>query len=144
MESVHILGGRKVSATKLMVGSIAAGCLFVGGCYWDWGPRPRRVYYAPPPPVVVVAPQPAPPPPEPEIAVGVEQPPPPPAEVIEPAPGPEVDFLWVPGWWAWEGGRWAWHRGYWGHRPRPGAVWVPHGWVRGPYGGWVHGGGYWR
>jgi hypothetical protein len=130
-----------MSTKRLAVGATAAACLIAGGCYIG-PPRPRRVYYEAPPPAVVVVPAPAPGP-EVEVAPGVEQPPPP-AEVIAPAPGPEVEFLWVPGWWAWEGGRWFWHGGYWGHRPHPGAMWVPHRWVRGPHGGWVHVGGYWR
>jgi hypothetical protein len=132
---------------KLMIGATAGACLLASGCVVE-PVGPRRPYYGPPravvvepaapPPAVVVAP-----PAEEEVAPGVEQPAPP-LEVIPPAPGPAVAWLWIPGWWAWEGGRWAWHRGYWGHRPHPGAVWVPHQWVRGPRGGWVHQGGQWR
>jgi len=114
-----------MSKTKLVVGAIVAGCLLAAGCVVRMQPAAVAVT------------------PEAEVGVGVGQPAPP-AEVITPAPGPEVDFLWIPGWWGWEGGRWAWHGGYWGHRPHPGAIWVPHSWVRGPHGGWVHGGGHWR
>jgi hypothetical protein len=128
-----------MDARKLVIGATAAACVIASGCIVEPA-RPRRVYVAPAPVVV----EPAPPAGAVvEVAPGVEQPPPP-AEVIVPAPGPETEYVWIGGWWAWEGGRWAWHRGYWGHRPHPGAVWVPHGWVRGPHGGWVHGGGYWR
>ena len=115
-----------MSLTKLIIGAIAAGCLFVGGCYV--AVRPAEVEVAAP---------------EGEVGVGVEQPVPP-AEVVTAAPGPAVDFLWIPGWWGWERGGWAWHGGYWGRRPHPAAVWVPHRWARGPHGGWVHSGGHWR
>jgi len=107
-----------MSITKLVVGAIVAGFLFAAGC--------------------VVSMQ-----PEGEVGIGIEQPAPP-ADVVITAPGPEVDFLWIPGWWWWEGGRWAWHGGYWGHRPHPGAEWVPHSWIRGSHGGWIHSGGHWR
>ena len=106
-----------MGAIKLILGATVVACLFAGGCYLG----PARG----------------------EVAMGIEQPAPP-AEVIAPAPGLDVDFFWIPGWWAWEGGRWGWHGGYWAHRPHPGAVWVPHSWVRGPHGGWIHGGGHWR
>jgi hypothetical protein len=115
-----------MSLTKLIIGAIAAGCLFVGGCYV--AVRPAEVEVAAP---------------EGEVGVWVEQPVPP-AEVVTAAPGPAVDFLWIPGWWGWERGGWAWHGGYWGRRPHPAAVWVPHRWARGPHGGWVHSGGQWR
>jgi hypothetical protein len=105
-----------MSITKLIAGAIVAGCLFAVGCVVSMRP-------------------------EAEVAIGVEQPAPP-VEVITSAP--EVDFVWIPGWWWWDGGRWAWHGGYWGHGPHPGAVWVPHTWGRGPHGGWVHHGGRWR
>ncbi|MGO8704759.1 MAG: hypothetical protein ACLQVA_13170 [Candidatus Brocadiia bacterium] len=77
-----------------------------------------------------------------EEAVAGEAPPPPMAEVAPAAPGPEVDYVWIGGWWGWEG-RWVWHAGYWGRRPHAGAVWVPHAWERGAR-GWVHSGGRWR
>lgn len=51
---------------------------------------------------------------------------PPPAPLVDEvtiSPGP--DFLWIPGVWVWNG-RWVWEHGHWGHRPHPGAVWVPH------------------
>jgi hypothetical protein len=120
-----------MSMTKLMLAAAAAGCLFAAGCIV----RERPVYYAAPagPPGAVA--------PEGEVVVG-EAPPATQVEVVPVAPGPEVDFLWIPGWWWWDG-RWVWHGGYWGHRPHPGAVWVPHAWVHGPR-GWVHSGGRWR
>jgi hypothetical protein len=64
-----------MNITKLMVGAMMVGCLFGVGC------------------VVGVQP-------EGEVAIGVEQPVAP-AEVTVAAPGPEVDFLWIPGWWWW-------------------------------------------
>jgi hypothetical protein len=77
-----------------------------------------------------------------EEAVAGEAPPPPMAEAAPVAPGPEVDYLWIGGWWGWDG-RWVWHAGYWARRPHPGAVWVPHAWARSSR-GWVHSGGRWR
>ena len=71
-----------MSRAKLMVGAIAAGCLFASGCYWGWGPR-GRVYIGPAPVVIEAGPV----APEGEVAIGVAQPPPP-ADVMAPAPGP--------------------------------------------------------
>jgi hypothetical protein len=122
-----------MSMTKLTLGAMAAGCFFLAGCIV----RERPVYYSsPPPPPGAVAPQ--------GEVVTEEAPPPDQVEIMPVAPGPEVDFLWIPGWWYWGGGHWLWRGGYWGHRPHPGAMWVPHAWVRGPHGHWVHGGGHWR
>jgi hypothetical protein len=139
MDSMRILGGRSMGITKLMLGATAAGCLLAAGCVIE--PAPRRVYYAtpppPPPPAAVVV---EPPPPG-EVAVA-EAPPAPTVEIMPPAPVTIVDPFWIPGWWAWEG-RWVWHGGYWDHRPRRGAIWVPHAWVHGPH-GWVYAPGHWR
>jgi hypothetical protein len=104
-----------MSTRKLIVGAAAAACLLAAGCVVR--ARPGEVVVAEGPPVPIVEVEPAPP-----VTI--------------------VDPFWIAGWWGWEG-RWVWHPGYWTHRPRPGAVWVPHAWVRDPH-GWVHSGGHWR
>jgi hypothetical protein len=111
--------------------------------------RERALRGAAPPAAVapqsegVAGQQPPAPVPSQEEAVAAEAPPAPVTEIIPAAPGAEVDYLWIGGWWRWWEGQWIWHPGYWAHRPHAGAIWVPHAWTRGPR-GWVHSGGRWR
>ena len=63
-----------------------------------------------------------------EVAVG-----PPPAQVEVVPPAPYVGAAWTGGYWAWRGGRHVWIPGRY-VAARPGRVWVPHTWVRGPHG----------
>jgi hypothetical protein len=93
-----------------------AGPLLLAGCVVR-----GTVGYQSPPPVSVDA----------SVGVGGEvvvdsAPPPLIAEQMTVAPGP--DYLWIGGGWVWNG-RWVWDRGHWGHRPRAGAVWMPHHYV---------------
>lgn len=68
------------------------------------------------------------------------EPPAPPA-VAAPAPAPDADSFYVPGYWVWQGDRYAWRAGYWG-RVRAGYVYVPSYYRWTPF-GYVYVAGYW-
>ena len=73
-----------------------------------------------------------------EVAVG---PPVVQAEVVPPPP--YAGAVWTGGYWVWRGGRHIWVPGRY-VVARPGRVWVPQVWVRGPHGGWRAVPGHWR
>jgi hypothetical protein len=67
---------------------------------------------------------------------------PPPLPVYEQPPIPDVDYLWVPGYWAWSPAGYYWVPGTWVLPPEPGLLWTPGYWAwRDGYYRWHA--GYW-
>lgn len=99
----------------LVVGVIAAGTIFLGGCVV----APADPYYVSQP--IMVAP------------------PPPRVEVVGVAPFPGQ--IWINGYWGWSGNHHQWVPGRWETPPR-GHRWAPHRWVQeGPH--WREQHGHW-
>jgi len=68
----------------------------------------------------------------------------PPAAVVETRPvAPGPNYAWQGGYYRWNGTAHVWTPGVWAVRPRAGAVWVDHRWVR-RGGGWRFVEGRWR
>jgi len=76
------------------------------------------------------------------IGVTIGTPPPPIRYEVTPPP-PQVDYVWVPGYWAPNGPRYVWAPGHWMHPPYGGAAWHPAMWEHGEHGYRYHE-GFWE